>query len=59
MEVVPFNFIDSEQMAYIGFLVLPGVGTRAFMDLAFLSSNEEDMLLEFIEVEAKSTSQPY
>ncbi len=50
MVSVPAHFVDCKQMALVGLLVLAGVGKRAFMDLALLSTDEEGEIVVFVEV---------
>lgn len=54
VEVVPSDFIDCEEMAFIGFLILSGVGSRAFMDSTFFGSHDENILVKLVEVETET-----
>ena len=57
MEIVPPNLIHGEQMALVGLLILPAVALAAFVDPAFFGSQNENIGVEFIEVEAESGGQ--
>lgn len=44
-------------MALIGFLVLTGVGFRAFVNTAFFCAQNEGIRVEFVEIEAETGSE--
>ena len=57
MEVVPAHLVDREQVALVGLLVLAGVSLGALVDAAFLSTQDEDVGVELVEVEAEAGGQ--
>lgn len=57
MVVIPSNFVDCEQMTFVGLLVLSRIGKRALMNFAFFGSDEEGKVIKLIEVEAETTGQ--
>ena len=56
-EIVPSDFIDSQKMPSIGFLVLSGVGARTSVDFTLFCSDNKYILVKFIEVEAETTGE--
>lgn len=51
MELVPSDLIDSQIVSSVGLLVLSRIGSRTFVDLAFLSADQENVRIEGREVE--------
>ena len=57
MEGVPLDGIHCQIVALVSLEVLAGVRARAEMDLTLLGSDEEQLIVEFVEVEAHTSSE--
>lgn len=57
MICVPLHSIHCQVVTFIGLQILSTVGLGAEMDLSFLGTDQEDVILEFVEVEAHTTCQ--
>jgi hypothetical protein len=55
MEGVPLNRINGQVVPLISLKVLTRVSARAQMDLAFLSSDKEQLVVDLIEIEAHTS----
>ena len=54
---VPLDSVDGQVMVLVGLKVLSRVGLGAEMDLTLFSTNEEEILLVFVEVEAHTAGE--
>jgi len=57
MELVPLNAIHSQVVVFIRLQVLARVGSRAQMNITFFSTDQEQVLLIFGEVEAHTAGE--
>ena len=56
MEGIPTNSIDSHVMRVEGIQELVAVRFRALVNLSLFGANDEQIILLFVEVEARATS---
>lgn len=57
MELIPLDTVHGQVVVLISLQVLARVGSRAQMDIAFFSTDQEQVLLIFGEVEAHTTGE--
>jgi hypothetical protein len=57
MKVIPSHLVDCQQMTGVSLLILTRIGTRAFMDFSLFCSDQKRKLVEFVKIEAKTTSE--
>jgi hypothetical protein len=57
MEGVPLDGIHCQIVALVSLEVLTRVSTRAEMDLTLLGSDQEQLIVEFVEVEAHTSGE--
>jgi len=56
--LIPLNSIDSEVVVLICLSILVGEGFVTKVDIAFFGTNEEQVVVLFVEVEAHTTGEP-